>query len=153
MVYVAPGVDDDAAERARRSISALVRDHRFSRVVRAAYGQRCAICGLGAGLVVGAHIYPASAPGSEDVVQNGLALCQNHHAAFDAHKVFIAPDSGTIRFHPDLLAGDGPALEELVRSDRARVAVVDADQRPDPGNFARRYEFFGLAYDWARDEG
>jgi hypothetical protein len=55
-----------AADRARRAGSTLVRDARFSRRVIDAYGGLCAMCGLGVGLVQGAHIYPASAPGSYD---------------------------------------------------------------------------------------
>jgi HNH endonuclease len=71
-----------AAERARRAATTLVRDARFSRRVITAYGGLCAMCGLDAELVQAAHIYPASAPGSQDEPWNGLALCPNHHLAF-----------------------------------------------------------------------
>src|SRR5262249_16312605 len=94
----------EAAERARRFASALARDAAFSKDVRKAYADRCAMCGLGLGLVVGAHIYPVSAPGSPDKVSNGLSLCQNHHAAFDNHKIWINPSTFEIRLHNEILS-------------------------------------------------
>ncbi len=78
-----------AAERARKAASVLVRDAKFSQDVRNAYGAKCAMCGLGIELVEGAHILPVSAPGSTDAVSNGIALCRNHHRAFDTHRLHI----------------------------------------------------------------
>lgn len=68
----------DAAERARRSVLSLVRDARFARDVVRAYAGLCALCGLDLGLVQGAHIYPASAPGSSDEIWNGVCLRLSH---------------------------------------------------------------------------
>jgi hypothetical protein len=81
--------DGGAGERARRTASSYVRDARFSRDVRAAYENRCALCGIALNLVVGAHIYPVGAPGAPDRVWNGLALCHNHHSAFDAFQIWV----------------------------------------------------------------
>jgi hypothetical protein len=99
-----PISDGGAAERARRAASTLVRDSRFSRRVLDAYAQRCAMCGLGLTLVQGAHIYPASAPGSQDEPWNGLALCANHHLAFDNHLLAVRPDTRQVVFRGDVPA-------------------------------------------------
>lgn len=62
---------------------------RFSRLVRAAYDNTCAFCGLSlpgsSGIQSGvdaAHILPWSEY-DLDVVSNGLCLCKMHHWAFD----------------------------------------------------------------------
>jgi hypothetical protein len=141
-----------AVERVRKATSVLVRDARFSRDVLAAYGGRCALCGLGIRLVQGAHVYPASAPGSPDDVQNGVALCNNHHAAFDRHLIWVDPPSRTVRIHPDVLA------EAAVNAGVA--AFVDCTEAVlrEPGNpadravdvmFQNRYDYFPGQYDWA----
>ena len=140
-----------AAERARRTATALVRDARFSAAVVGAYGGRCAMCGLGLRLVQGAHIYPASAPGSVDEAWNGLCLCSNHHAAFDRHLVWVDPTDRSIRLHPDVLDdADNPATTAFISSTRAVVAEPDATaHRPPDEVFERRYEHFTGRYDWA----
>jgi HNH endonuclease/Methylase-associated X1 len=99
-----PSGEEGAAERARRVTSALVRDARFRLSVLEAYRRRCAMCGLGLGLVVGAHILPASVPGALDEAGNGFALCENHHRAFDAHLIYVNPETLEISLHPTVLA-------------------------------------------------
>ena len=86
----------EAAKRARRAANILVRHRAFSRDVRFAYGHTCAMCGLGIDLVVGAHIYPATAPNSPDSVENGICLCPNHHAAYDNFDIWVEPK--TLKF-------------------------------------------------------
>jgi hypothetical protein len=101
-----------AGERARRAATALVRDARFACRVLDAYDDRCAMCGLGAGLVQAAHIYPVAELGSPDEPWNGLALCPNHHLAFDRHLIVIDPDTREIRLDLEAFsrgaAGPGP---------------------------------------------
>lgn len=92
-----------AAARARAAATRLIRDARFAKTVVAAYDFRCAMCGLNMGLVSGAHIFPVSAPGSNDQPTNGLALCENHHRAFDAYGIWINPDSRKLIIHPRML--------------------------------------------------
>jgi hypothetical protein len=141
---------EQAKSRARRATSALVRDSRFSRAVRDAYGGRCCLCGLGLGLVAGAHVYPAAMEGSPDVVGNGLALCENHHRAFDRHLVWVDPETLAVRVDRDRAGADGSADEAFIAStfDVARAPAATAD-RPDPEMFRRRYAGFAGAYDWA----
>ncbi|HEX5716042.1 MAG TPA: HNH endonuclease, partial [Thermoanaerobaculia bacterium] len=142
------------AERARRGVSALVRRAQFGKEVVEAYGGRCALCGLNFGLVEGAHIYPVQAPGSKDAVWNGLALCGNHHAAFDRHLVWIEPDERSVKIHPTLLSavsGDQTA-RQFVESTLPRLrSPASHKQEPHADMFNQRYGFYQMKYDWAGD--
>ncbi len=67
---------------------AFVRNAAFRRIVVSLYEQRCAFCRLkivsqnSQNIVDGAHIKPFS-EFRDDRFDNGLALCKNHHWAFD----------------------------------------------------------------------
>ena len=141
----------EAAERAREAGSRLVRDSRFSRRVIEAYGGLCAMCGLDVGLVEGAHIYPVAAPGSHDEPWNGLALCGNHHLAFDRHLLGVRTEDFEIVFHRDILdqAEASPAVAALVGGTFEQLARPPARAaRARPEMFARRYEFYADSYEW-----
>jgi len=144
--------DDDQmadAERVRRTVNSLVRDSRFRGNVLGAYGSQCAMCGLGLGLVQGAHIYPASAPGSRDEVSNGLALCANHHLAFDRHLLAVHPLTGQVLLSPSvtLLAQSDSAVAEFLEGTRSFLRMP-SQGRPDPEAFTRRYSHYGDKYAW-----
>ncbi|WP_209309519.1 HNH endonuclease [Haloarcula amylovorans] len=74
-----------------------VRDQTFARLVKAAYDNRCAICGqhretpAGTPEVEAAHIYPKQKNGADDP-RNGLALCKLHHWAFDTGWLAVSDD-------------------------------------------------------------
>lgn len=141
----------EAAERVRQVGTRLVRDSRFSRRVVAAYGGLCAMCGLDIGLVQGAHIYPVSAPGSYDEPWNGLALCGNHHLAFDRHVLGVRSDTFEIAFHPMILdqVSASPAVASLVAGTFERLEEPGAiEARPRAEMFERRYEFYEASYAW-----
>lgn len=152
-----PSVDDvtssDLPERIRRLVKVLARHYAFGKRVSKAYGGACAICGLNHGLVVAAHIFPVAARGSNDRIWNGIALCQNHHAAFDRFLVWIDPQSLAIRHHPDLIK-DAKSNDPL----RAFVASAYSDlraphsfkARPRANMFIRRYEYFENQYRWVK---
>lgn len=140
-----------ASQRARRAGSTLVRDARFSRRVVEAYGGLCAMCGLDVGLVQGAHIYPVSAPASHDEPWNGLALCANHHLAFDKHLVGVDLESTEILLHADVLAQvpESPAVGAFVSGTYRRLATPgDRAARPRAEMFRMRYGFYSDCYDW-----
>jgi len=86
--------------------------HKFrSRVLRA-YQNRCAVCRLKhTELLDAAHIVPDSHPEGEPVVQNGMALCKIHHAAFDRHILGVRPDMRVEIRGDILLEVDGPMLK------------------------------------------
>lgn len=141
----------DDPERERRITTSLVRAARFARMVRDAYEERCAMCSLGLGLVESAHIYPASAPGSWDEVWNGVALCGNHHRAFDRHLIWVNPTSLHIRVRPDVSAARtiNQAHDWFVGSIADVLTVPQGvGVRPQAQTFERRYAHYGDSYDW-----
>jgi hypothetical protein len=143
---------EPAFERTRRAANVLIRDYAFGREVVHAYGDRCAMCGIDSGLVVGAHIFPVEALASRDRVWNGLALCQNHHAAFDQHKIWVNPTSRAILFHPSITSQNTPsqALQAFIGNTFPVLASPsEASKRPKQEMFLARYEFFGAQYHWA----
>jgi hypothetical protein len=140
-----------ATQRARRAGTSLVRDARFSRRVIDAYEGLCAMCGLDVGLVEGAHIYPVSAPGSHDEVWNGLALCANHHLAFDKHLVGVDFETNEIGLHATIheQVESSPAVAAFVAGTfPALVRPHDRSASPRPQMFQKRYEHFVDQYDW-----
>lgn len=139
-----------AGERVRRTVTSLVRQSRFSGAVLGAYGGQCAMCGLGVGLVEGAHIYPVSAPGSDDRPSNGLALCANHHLAFDRHLVGVDPLTLQIAFHPSMLAAaaSDPAVRRFVESTSGSLRPAARGSAPDREAFRMRYSYYVHEYDW-----
>lgn len=155
-IVSAAGLADDgkplpAEERVRRTTTTLVRRAAFSSEVVAAYGTLCAMCGLDFGLVQGAHIYPASAPDSSDDVRNGLALCANHHAAFDRHLVYVDPENRGVRLHPKLVKGaeDSEACRAFIGTTVESLKTPqEARFHPRPEMFRRRYAHFEEAYAW-----
>lgn len=137
-------------ERIRRTVSSLVRDSRFRGQVLTAYGNRCAMCDLSLALVQAAHIYPASAPGSSDHASNGLALCANHHLAFDRHQVSVEPSTLAIVYRPDVRqqAIRDAAVHRFVAGTFPLLAQPMRGRAIDRLMFARRYDYFAGEYSW-----
>lgn len=141
----------EAAERAREAGSRLVRESRFSHRVIEAYDGLCAMCGLDVGLVEGAHIYPVSAPGSHDEPWNGLALCGNHHLAFDKHLLGVRSEDFEVVLHHKILsqAPASAAVAALVDGTFENLAQPSRRAaRPRPEMFARRHDFYADRYEW-----
>ncbi len=115
-----------------------------SRVLRA-YRSRCAVCRLKhSELLDAAHILPDSDPRGEPIVQNGLALCKIHHAAFDRHILGIRPDF-RVEIRADILREvDGPMLKYgLQEMDGADIILpTSKGQRPRVDFIEARYEEF-----------
>lgn len=109
-------VEDEGTEEIRRRyITALVRQRvhqkTFRERVLKAYMNQCALCNLRhEELLDAAHIVPDSDPEGVASVNNGLALCKIHHAAFDCMFIGIRPDRIVIVRHDLLLESDGPML-------------------------------------------
>ncbi len=142
---------DEAADRTRRATQVLVRDHKFSRNVRAAYSDTCAMCGIGVGLAVGAHIYPVSAPQCANVTQNGVSLCANHHIAYDNFDVWFDADTYAVRFSPTLLdaAKESGAVKAFIEGtfDVLNLPEEQSD-RPARDWIEKRRAFYADRYDW-----
>jgi hypothetical protein len=143
--------DDAAAARARQATMRLVRDAKFGKAVVSAYESKCAMCGLNLGLVSGAHILPVSAVNSVDSVWNGLALCENHHRAFDSHRLWVEPHNRTLSIHRSILnhAAANPYSRVFVETTFKTLSdPLQPSDKPTPDMFLERYEYFRDAYDW-----
>lgn len=108
------------------------------------------MCGLGLRLVQGAHIYPGSAAGSHDKTFFGLALCANHHAAFDRHLIAVRPATLEVVMHPDVLAAAvaDPATQLLVDGTLPVLRAAHAGHGPAPAMSTKRYAHYGESYAW-----
>lgn len=141
-----------AAERATRAVQILVRRARAGRNIRAAYDNKCCMCGIGASFLAGAHIFPVEAPGSNDEIWNGLSLCHNHHSAFDSHQLWIHPTNGSICIHPNLWdeARFNIGTQRFIESTFRHLALPNrAAHNPRPAMFRQRYDYFSGKYSWA----
>lgn len=103
----------ETIDRSRTLSSRPLRDQSFSRMVRRAYGGRCAISGLelrnggGRPEVEAAHILPVSERGP-DTVNNGLALSGTIHWMFDRGLLGIDGDGS-------ILIANGSIADETAR--------------------------------------
>lgn len=141
-------------ERVRRASSGLVRQRQFGRQVVKAYEGLCSMCGLNLGLVEGAHIYPVSAPQSPDEIWNGIALCRNHHSAFDKHLVWVEPGNRQVRLHPQVhhQCKRSEASGLFVRSTLPQLRLpLPSYPAPRQDMFERRYSFFRELYSWSAE--
>ncbi len=93
----APFQFDLERNRVAVTVSRVLRDRIFRRVVLRAYDERCAITGLklingsGRAEVAAAHVRPVEANGP-DIVSNGLALSGTAHWMFDRGLISLADD-------------------------------------------------------------
>lgn len=143
----------EAAQRKRREVARSivtrrVRDRRFARDVRQAYGGRCAMCGITLGMAIGAHIDPVEADGPDEV-RNGLALCPTHHTAFDTHLVLVDEEDGfAISLNDDRVAqlrelGQAEGLDKFTRGLRDRLLLpARPHDHPLPEYFKRRRDYY-----------
>lgn len=139
--------DDEAAIFVRpvieRLTSRLYRNVVFRRVVREAYGYRCAVSGLqlrnggGRPEVEAAHIRPVERNGS-DSVQNGLALSGTLHWMFDRGLISVAEDMSI------LVSGNkvpADVVQRLIVPDRRLRLPADPRQHPHPANLRWHREY------------
>ena len=94
-----------------------------------------------------AHIISDSLPGGDPVVQNGLALCKIHHAAFDANFLGVRPDY-QVEINQDLMEEvDGPMLKHGLQAMNGLKITVPRSRgsRPDPDRLESKYEEFRRA--------
>ena len=142
-------VHDDGGESRREYVTTAVRrrlhQRSFREKVLDAYRRQCAFCRFRhPELLDAAHIDPDTEPEGEPVVQNGLALCKLHHAAFDRYFVGVRPDY-VVQVRHDLLdEEDGPTLVHGIQALHGNRIIVPRhpDLRPDAERLERRYEQF-----------
>jgi putative restriction endonuclease len=141
------GEPQDAGRR--QYITTLVRQRLHQRGFRErvleAYQEQCALCRLRHDeLLDAAHIIPDGEPGGEPVVENGIALCKLHHAAFDSFFLGIRPDY-TVEVRRDILEEhDGPMLTHGLQGlhDIRILLPRSLKSRPSPQRLEARYDRF-----------
>jgi putative restriction endonuclease len=152
-VAIASTTNESAVSEIRRSyVTRLtmqrVHQSTFRQRVLRAYRDRCAICRLRhEELLDAAHILPDSDPRGVPSVDNGLALCKLHHAAFDRHFVGIRPDL-IVTVREDLLREeDGPMLLHGLKGFHGQKILVPGTSalRPNPEFLAVRFTAFTRA--------
>jgi len=114
----------------------------FRRDVMQAYNNQCAVCGLGiAHLLDAAHIIPDRDEHGIASVTNGIALCKNHHAAYDGGLLAVTEDL-TIQISAPVMSSEpGEAIDRILRDyDGRKLAVIPFDpaRRPNPKFLTRR---------------
>lgn len=140
-------------ERFRRYIKVETRKRLHQPVFRAdvmrAYRTSCAVCALRHGqLLDAAHIIGDREEHGVPTVQNGMAMCKIHHAAFDANILGVRPDF-VVEIREDLLhEHDGPMLRHgLQQRHKQRLLTIPRRREDLPAtNFLeQRYERFRAA--------
>ncbi|MEM7491040.1 MAG: HNH endonuclease [Pseudomonadota bacterium] len=143
--------EDQAAfttDRTHILTSRAKRDATFARMVKRAYGGRCAISGLrlrnggGRAEVQAAHIRPVS-QGGPDVIRNGLALSGTLHWMFDRGLISVAEDH-TILVSRNKV--DAETARRLFAPDMRLIAPADPRHAPHPDGLRyHREEIYGRA--------
>lgn len=117
----------------------------FRERVMAAYQSQCAFCQLKhVELLDAAHIIPDKDEGSIPSVNNGLALCKIHHAAFDQHIIGVSPDY-QIKVKEDVLREkDGPMLKHGIQELQDQKLILPRSKKawPKQDFLYIRYQYF-----------
>jgi putative restriction endonuclease len=129
----------------------FVRTAAFRRIVVSLYEQRCAFCRLkivssGSQTIVdGAHILPF-AEFRDDRFDNGLALCKNHHWAFDRGWFGISDDYRIV-IPPDRFHEEAPAEARSMREFQGEAIWLPEQARYQPRREALEWhrEFWRIA--------
>jgi len=127
--------------------STMIRLHQrsFRERVLSAYQNHCALCNLRhIELLDAAHIIGDNEDSGEPIIQNGLALCKIHHAAFDQNILGIDPDYTIKIRHDILLETDGPMLKYGIQLLENNSLILPKDKRnyPDKERLSTRFEQF-----------
>ncbi len=125
---------DQQRDRISVTMSRILRDRVFRRVVLRAYDERCAITGLklingrGRAEVAAAHIRPVEASGP-DIVSNGIALSGTAHWMFDRGLISLADDL-TILISRQ--TNDPQGIQSIINKSGLALAPARMSDRPHP---------------------
>lgn len=128
-------------------VTAKIRIHQkaFRERVLYAYRTKCTLCKLGhSELLDAAHILPDSEIESKPTINNGLALCKLHHAAFDKYFIGITPDY-SVEVRQDVLnEEDGPMLQHGLKGLHSSKIYLPRHKKdyPDKNFLDIRYQRF-----------
>lgn len=130
----APFQFEESRERTNFTVSRIVRDRIFRRIVLRAYSERCAISGLklingmGRAEVAAAHIRPVEKDGP-DIINNGIALSGTVHWMFDRGLISLADD---LQILVSRQVNDPDSVRALVNKSGYALAPERAPDRPHP---------------------
>lgn len=130
----APFQFDEQRERASFTVTRIVRDRVFRRIVLRAYDQRCSITGLklinggGRAEVAAAHIRPVEA-GGPDIVNNGIALSGTAHGMFDRGLISLSDD---LQILISRQANDPDAVRSVINKSGRAFSPLRGSDRPHP---------------------
>jgi putative restriction endonuclease len=130
----APFQFDQQRDRVSFTVSRILRDRVFRRIVLRAYDQRCAITGLklingsGRAEVAAAHIRPVEASGP-DIVSNGIALSGTAHWMFDRGLISLSDE---LQILISRQANDQDAVRAFVHQSGRAFTPSRNSERPHP---------------------
>jgi putative restriction endonuclease len=125
---------DQQRERISVTLSRILRDRVFRRVVLRAYDERCAITGLklingrGRAEVAAAHIRPVEASGP-DIVSNGIALSGTAHWMFDRGLISLADN---LEILVSRQTNDLEGVRSIINKSGSALAPRRISDRPHP---------------------
>ena len=125
---------EQVRDRTSLSVSRIVRDRIFRRVVLRAYSERCAISGLrlinglGRAEVAAAHIRPVEANGP-DIVSNGIALSGTVHWMFDRGLISLSDD---LQILISRQTNDAESIRALINKSGYALPPERLSERPHP---------------------
>lgn len=139
------GVQPSLRRYAETMILRRLHQDAFRVTVLRAYESSCAVCRLQfEPLLDAAHIDRDRSEEGEPVIDNGLALCKLHHAAYDANIIGISPDY-VVRTRLSVRnAIDGPVLEYALKGVHGQTIWMprNASEHPNPLRLERRFREF-----------
>lgn len=121
-------------DRVSLTVSRILRDRVFRRVVLRAYDERCAITGLklingmGRAEVAAAHIRPVESHGP-DIVSNGIALSGTAHWMFDRGLISLADD---LEILISRQTNDPDGVRSIINESGRALAPHRMSDRPHP---------------------
>lgn len=118
----------------------------FRRLTMEAYKNACAVCGLQGATVEAAHAF-AVMHGGNNTVNNGIALCANHHILFDDGLLAIFPDY-SLRINYEKLKHYSRSkmafgLIDCLNSSRRLRLPKNKKDWPDPSFLLKTLKFHG----------
>jgi putative restriction endonuclease len=134
-------------EYARRLAKQRLHQPEFRTRVLVAYETTCAVCELKYGsLIDAAHIVPDSEKHGVATVNNGIALCKIHHAAYDQNILGVTPDFEVHIAQKVLLDVDGPMLKHGLQEMHGRPLHLPKRRADHPSAdlLDWRYARFGV---------
>jgi putative restriction endonuclease len=130
----APFEFEQSRDRVSFSVSRIVRDRIFRRIVLRAYSERCAVSGiklingLGRAEVGAAHIRPVERDGP-DIINNGIALSGTVHWMFDRGLISLSDD---LQILVSRQANDPDGIRALVNRNGYALPPQRLSDRPHP---------------------